>query len=509
MRLFLAALTVGAAGIAYVYTHQTAAPAAETHAKVGRPLFDWQSADDTLQAAATDITTSLEEPPLVVRDTITQARSEVTSVLDEFVRGTGASSEVPAPADGLPTDIVSQAAAEATSDDSDLIPFASSDSPVTESDIAPAEAVATVNQPQTDTVQPNVTEPAPSDLSSTPIAKPESAPAHDAVDVPTLGKPAITEATIVKKQPTTPLPNGSNREPAVSVKQPAASGSRSKTELLPGSKPQPKAPLFDPEWKVIGRTGGGMPLHSRRFGRQGTRTLIIAGLDGLDVVGTRWNDELTDTLTRRSDLLQNNEIMVIRAGNPEGLTSRVPTNRHGVLINRNFPSRRYQLMPDKSTGTGPASEAETKAILDVLYSFRPRRVIHLASTTGRSTVLYNRAATSVGDELEKQYNLHVQLLDVEQVPGSIEDFADGTLDAAVISMKLNSAPEWQGAWKKNVAAVLTAINGESEQQVAAAKSEKTPLTLEPTSSAIPSMEEETVAPVKKRRGYEELPPPPR
>lgn len=507
MRLFLAALTVGAAGIAYVYNHQTAAPAAETHAKVGRPLFDWQSADDTLQAASTDIAAGLEEPPLVVRDTITQARSEVTSVLDEFVRGTGASNEVPAPADGLPTDIVSQAAAEATSSDSELIPFASSDSPAETSDIAPADAVATANQP--DSVQPNVSEPAPTDFLSTPIAKPEVAPAQDVVDVPTLGKPAITEATIVKKQPTSPLPNGSNREPAVAVKQPAASGSRSKTELLPGSKPQPKTPLFDPEWKVIGRSSGGVPLHSRRFGRQGTRTLIIAGLDGQDVVGTRWNDELADTLTRRSDLLQNNEIMIIRAGNPEGLTNRVPTNRHGVLINRNFPGRRYQMMPDKSTGTGPASEAETKAILDVLYSFRPRRVIHLASTTGRSTVLYNRAATSVGDELEKQYKLHVQLLDVEQVPGSLEDFADGTLDAAVISMKLNSAPEWQGAWKKNVAAVLTAINGESEQQVAAVKSEKTPLTLEPTSSAIPSTEEETVAPVKRRRGYEELPPPPR
>jgi hypothetical protein len=136
-------------------------------------------------------------------------------------------------------------------------------------------------------------------------------------------------------------------------------------------------------------------------------------------------------------------------------------------------------------------------------------VIHLASTSGRSSVLYNRAATDVGDELEKQYKLHVQLLDPEQVPGSIEEFADGTLDASVISLKLNSGPEWQGAWKKNAAAVLTAINGPpQEKQVAAMSTEKSPLVLEPTSSPIPNMDEDVAPQLKKRRGYEELPRPP-
>ncbi|HEY4262450.1 MAG TPA: hypothetical protein VGM98_19970 [Schlesneria sp.] len=491
MRLFLATLTVGAAGIAYAYTQQTPAPAAESQAKVGRPLFDWQSADDTLKAASTDIAANHEEPPLVVRDTISQARTEVTSVLDEFVRGSSASNDVPAPAD-----IISQAAAESPAVDDELIPFASSDSPTGNdaSGIAPADATATINQPEAELVQTKEAAPLPD---TAPATKPQSTVSQDIVTAPTLGKPTISEATIVKKQPTTPPPNGANREPAVSVKQPSSAGSRPKTELLQGSKQPTKAPLVDAEWKLIGRSGAGMPLHSRRFGRQGIRTLVIAGLDGLDVVGTRWNDELAEALLRRSDLLQNNEIMIVRAGNPEGLMNRIPTNLRGVLINRNFPSRRYQLMPDKSTGSGPASEAETKAILDVLYSFRPRRVIHLTSTSGRSTVLYNRAATDVGDELEKRYKLHVQLLDPEQVPGSIEEFADVTLDAAVISLKLNSSPEWQSAWKKNAASILTAISGPI-QEVASASPEKTPLLLEPTS-----------APNPIRRGYEELPPPPR
>lgn len=518
MRLFLAALTVGAAGIAYVHTQQASVPAAETHAQVGRPLFDWQSADDTLKAAATDGARPLEEPPLVVRDTINHARAEVTSVLDEFVRVNGASNTVPAPADiapQSPTDALSStsenAASDAVADANDseeLIPFASSDSPSTgeTAETSPADATVATNQPPTDLVPTKEPEPA-SEIAAT---KSEAAPPSNGASGPTLGKPSISEATMLTKKPTSVAdPNRSTREPALTVKQPAASGPRTKTELLPGSKAPPKAPLVDPEWKLIGRTSRGVPMHSRRYGRQGTRTLIIAGLDGLDVVATRWNDELSEALLRRTDLLQNNEILIVRAGNPEGLSSRIATNMNGVMINRNFPSRRYQLMPDRSTGTGPGSESETKAIMDVLYSFRPRRVIHLASTSGRSTVLYNRAARDLSDELESQFKLHVQPLDVEQVPGSLEDFADGTLDAAVVSLKLNTSTDWQAAWKKNAGTVITAINGQNPEKLVAVSTEQSALSLEPTGSPIPNIEEEPAPEPKRRRGYEELPPPPR
>lgn len=518
MRLFLAVLTVGAAGIAYVHTQQASVPAAEIHVNARRPLFDWQSADDTLKAASTDAARQLEEPPLVVRDTINHARAEVTSVLDEFVRVNGASNTVPAPADiatqpsadtSSPTPEHTTPQAVANANDSDeLIPFASSDSPSSNesSETVPADATVATNQPPTDLDPTKELEPA----SDAVVAKPAPATESNSPVGPTLGKPSISEATMLTKKSSTGAdPNRSTREPTVAVKQPASNTPRTKTELLPGSKAPPKAALVDPEWKLIGRTSRGVPMHSRRYGRQGTRTLIIAGLDGLDVVGTRWNDELSEVLLRRTDLLQNNEILIVRAGNPEGLSSRIATNMNGVMINRNFPSRRYQLMPDRSTGTGPGSEAETKAIMDVLYSFRPRRVIHLSSISGRSTVLYNRAARDLGDELEKQFKLHVQPLDVEQVPGSLEDFADGTLDAAVISLKLSSSPDWQSAWKKHVGAVITAINGQNPEKLVSVSTEQAALSLEPTGSPIPNIEEEPAPEPKRRRGYEELPPPPR
>lgn len=533
MRLFLAVLTVGAVGIGYATMHQAAQPAADSQSTASRPLFDWQSADDTLSAAASgDVTTPADDPPLVVRDTINSARSEVTSVLDEFVRVNGNSNPVP-----LPTDIVTQA--DHPGDvvrDEPSVPFATSDpadlnaikaAPAetrpdnSSPDFGPADASAAVNQ-----AQPNL--PAQPDLQTgsnpTPLKvtdalnDTEAGPVTDAAvkqAKPAPGKPAINEATLVTKKAnpqSEPIPQTPSTPPTPStslIRQPEVAAKPSKTELLPGGKMPEKQAVFDPEWKVIGKTNNDLPMHTRRFGRQGTRTLIIAGLDGNDRIATRWNDELADALIRHSDLLKTNEVLLVRAGNPDGLVKKMPGNAHGVLINRNFPSRRYQFLPDKSAGPGPASEAETHAILDVLYSFRPRRVVHLTSTTGRSTVIYNRAGKETAAALQKQFQLNGQPLDVELVPGSLEDFADGTLDAAVISLKLNTGTEWQQAWQKHVPAVLTAINGqlplETVSQDELAKSSP-----DQAGTRIPNMDDEEPAPLKKRRrGYEELPPPPR
>ena len=122
------------------------------------------------------------------------------------------------------------------------------------------------------------------------------------------------------------------------------------------------------EWKVIGKSTEGRPLHTRRFGDSGPRTLIVAGLDGEDRIAVRWIDELADELARRPELYSSSEVLIFRAGNPDGLTHKVSENARSVLINRNFPSRRYRPLPDGSSGAGPATEAETRALLDTLYT---------------------------------------------------------------------------------------------------------------------------------------------
>jgi len=287
--------------------------------------------------------------------------------------------------------------------------------------------------------------------------------------------------------------------PVTNPSSPTAVATRPKTELLPGNRPI--AAEFDRDWRPIGKSTRNVPMHVRRFGRQGHRTLIIAGIDGQDVIGVAWNDLLAEALSQQPELLQSSEILILRAGNPDGLMKRSTFNSRGVLINRNFPSRRYQFLPDQTAGPGPASEAETQVILETLYEFRPRRVIHLTSTSGRSMVISNKAARDLAVSLEERFRLERRLMDPELVPGSLEDFSEGTIDAAVLTLKLSTEGGWKPSWQKHLPVVLAALGG--------------PVSLETVSNDVISPEqgariqvEEPEPPRKRRLGYEELPKPP-
>ena len=258
------------------------------------------------------------------------------------------------------------------------------------------------------------------------------------------------------------------------------------------------------EWKVIGKTTEGRKMHSMHLGTTGVRTLVIAGLNGEDRVAVRWLEQLAQGLASQPNLTENIEVFFFRAGNPDGLVHQYKGNARGVPLNRNFPSRRFRQpvgMPQFAT---PASEVETRVILDTLYTFRPRRVIHLSSTTGRSEVIYNRLSKPVATELERSAKLGLFPFDPEQNPGSIEDFADGTLEAGVLSLKVNAGRDWQQTWTRLQPQVLAAVIGrpiDSEQPTLN-------LPQDPDKSAIPSASVEPISGNRRRRGYEELPPPP-
>jgi len=258
------------------------------------------------------------------------------------------------------------------------------------------------------------------------------------------------------------------------------------------------------EWKIVGKSTEGRPMHTMHLGDAGTRTFVIAGLNGDDRTGVRWLELLSEELRRRPELLQNNEVVFFRAGNPDGLMRNVRNNARGVPLNRNFPSRRYRPTPDMPPFAVPAGEVETRVMLETLYSFRPRRVIHLGATTGQSHVLYNRSAKNIGGEFERATKVNAQIFDSEQYPGSLEDFADGTLEAAVLSIRLSVENDWKQAWSKLQLPVLSAIVGQQIDAAGQGKDQQT----DPDRTLIPTMTNESSSRTPRRRGYEELPPPP-
>ena len=351
--------------------------------------------------------------------------------------------------------------------------------------LEPATAVHVVSHP----VESTSTNAAASNPATPDPANPNSATPRDA---------AVPPALIASQPPSTPKPN-------VAVPPPAGTRSPSVTTRTVIAAENVNAnKRLTTAWKIVGKTTERRPIHAMQLGTTGTRTLVIAGIDGQDRIGVRWLEQLAETMASHPDLLSQTEVMLIRAGNPDGLVRNMPNNPRGVPLNRNFPSRRYRPAFGLPAFATPASEMETRVMLDTLYSFRPRRVIHLVATRGPSQILYNRTAKDVAQLLEGDESLSIRPLDLEQVPGSLEDFADGTLEAAVLSIRLQIGSDWQTTWATLQPQVLATvigrrINSAGGETVAPIDPDRTPLPL-------PSVE-----PISRRKGhkrYEELPPPP-
>ncbi|MBC8117339.1 MAG: hypothetical protein H7062_23325, partial [Candidatus Saccharimonas sp.] len=415
MRFLLAAITLAAAGVGFSYLNQQAASSPSAERTALRPLFDWEH-DEHKSVAG--------EPSSTVRDAVKRVQAQSDSILDKFVRDHGLSDQT---LDDTLTQVRDAAQASlgqaSLSSNNEVAPPTASPSP---SETTARDELARANPEKFQT---------------------ESAPEPKRSNTPGA---SVHEATIVRND---------KRQPAVPDPEIAQVAAKEEAVAKAPTKAVEKKVAPASEWKVIGKTTEGRPLHTRRYGNNGPRTLIVAGLDGEDRIAVRWIDHLADELARRPELYQSSEVLVFRAGNPDGLMKKVSENARGVLINRNFPSRRYRPLPDMSSGAGPATEAETRALLDNLYTFHPRRVIHFTATSARTKISYNRSAREIAGELQRAYSLDIQPLDIEQYPGSLEDFADGTLEAVVLSIQLNVGNDWQQIWSKHQPTILTAVTG--------------------------------------------------
>ena len=457
-------MTLGAAGVGFAYLNQQAASSSPTERTALRPLFEWDHADRESVAG---------DPPSTVRDAVKRVQAQSDSILDDFVRDHGA-------ADQTLEGALSQVR------DSARYPLEQAGGSSAE------EIVSSPTSPQ-QAAQDELTRADPGISSTESAAEPKRSNTPGA---------SVHEATILRSD---------KRQQAASDTEVAQIAAKEEAIAKAQTQAVEKKVASTSDWKVVGKTTEGRPLHTRRFGNSGPRTLIVAGLDGEDRIAVRWIDLLADELARRPELYQSCEVMVFRAGNPDGLVKKVPENARGVLINRNFPSRRYRPLPDMSSGAGPATEAETRALLDNLYTFHPRRVIHLTATTARTKAAYNRSAREIAGELQRAYSLDVLPIDIEQYPGSLEDFSDGTLEAGILSIQLSVGSDWQQIWLKHQPAILTAVTGrvlDKHDSKPQPQDELTRAAPSATRSSIPVSNNEPIN-RKSGRGYEELPAPPK
>lgn len=134
--------------------------------------------------------------------------------------------------------------------------------------------------------------------------------------------------------------------------------------------------------KVYGQTALGTPL--RVYLPENATGLFVAGIHGEEPETT-----LLASYALRSIRPDDLKMAVILAANPDGLTQGTRCNANGVDLNRNFPHlwnkadtysrwniNELRTMP-LGSGESPASEPETKALIDLVHEHDFKLVVAL------------------------------------------------------------------------------------------------------------------------------------
>ncbi|MBI3590072.1 MAG: DUF2817 domain-containing protein [Candidatus Melainabacteria bacterium] len=138
----------------------------------------------------------------------------------------------------------------------------------------------------------------------------------------------------------------------------------------------------------LGKSVKGIEIKGYSFGNENAfnKTLIIGAIHGVEPqskeVCDMYIEEVKDKLFPEDCYL-----LLIPCINPDGLSLKTRGNANGVDLNRNFPSSTWKSVPVSGNnsyhpGREPASEPETKIIVNLLkkYNFKKIIAIHTNHT---------------------------------------------------------------------------------------------------------------------------------
>lgn len=157
---------------------------------------------------------------------------------------------------------------------------------------------------------------------------------------------------------------------------------------------------------IIGTSAGGRPIAARHRGTAGGTVVLVVGvIHGDEDAGLAVLD-LLDTMALPPDI----DLWLLPAMNPDGLALQQRGNANRVDLNRNFPHDWTAIgQPGEwqYSGTGPASEPETRAFVDFASQIRPvltlwyhQDLFRISPSKGADSALRARYAELTGLPLE-------------------------------------------------------------------------------------------------------------
>ena len=200
----------------------------------------------------------------------------------------------------------------------------------------------------------------------------------------------------------------------------------------------------------IGRSVEGRSIEAYTFSGGTGGTLVLGGMHGDEPKGVYVARRL---IGRLGSEVEASAIVIVPVVNPDGYHLRRRCSANGVDLNRNFPTADWSAGLRRSRnypGPSEASEPETQAIIELIDTVQPVRIVTIHSINRHRECNNNDGpARALADEMAKHNGYPVTDSIGYPTPGSFGTWAGGEGRIPTVTLELPSHHSPQRCWRDN------------------------------------------------------------
>lgn len=166
------------------------------------------------------------------------------------------------------------------------------------------------------------------------------------------------------------------------------------------------------------------------FSSKKNQTLVVGVVHGDEPQG----EELINMYMQKYD---KKDVLFIPSLNPDGKKSNTRVNSNGVDINRNFPTKNWELTEQDNYygGSKPASEIETQFLIEIIEEYSPKSIITLH--TPYKIVNYDGDGKELAEMISKIIDYPVEESIGYSTPGSFGTYAGVERNIPIITLEMD------------------------------------------------------------------------
>ena len=209
----------------------------------------------------------------------------------------------------------------------------------------------------------------------------------------------------------------------------------------------------------LGVSVEGRPVEVVWYGH-GSQTVVYFGaFHGDEPESAEVVQQFADYLRDNPELLEDRRAVLVPVVNPDGLARGQRKNANQVDLNRSFPTKNWKSEGKETNywgGNRPASEPETRMVIDVLERFKPDRIVSVHCPY--KCVNYDGPAEELAQAMSLENGYKVEASIGYPTPGSFGNYAGIERQIPTITLELPPTGE-EDVWKDNREALVRALRG--------------------------------------------------